>query len=112
MMDYFVVLITALLKAMKEKDLAALREAIRTVEAQKFVTRLKNEFQEAKTLLKSLERVHNLKQIVLKMDKQCMAEIRGYARPPNLVHEMMVAALLLLGDSEKPTRVRHYYYII
>ncbi len=92
---------------MKERNLAGLREAIRKVEDRKFVTRLKEEVQEAKSLLRSLERVENLKQIVLKMDKQCMAEIRGYASPPDLVHEVMVAALLLLGDSEKLTRVRH-----
>ena len=39
------------------------------------------------------------------MDANTMLEIRRYASPPPLVHEVMVAALLLLGDHEELTRV-------
>ena len=39
------------------------------------------------------------------MDAKTMLEIRRYASPPPLVHEVMVAALLLLGDNEELTRV-------
>ena len=39
------------------------------------------------------------------MDAKTMMEIRRYASPPPLVHEVMVAALLLLGDHEELTAV-------
>ena len=39
------------------------------------------------------------------LDKKTMAEIRSYAHPPKLVHDVMRASLLLLGDHEGKTRV-------
>ena len=39
------------------------------------------------------------------LDKKTIAEIRSYAHPPKLVHDVMRASLLLLGDHEGKTRV-------
>jgi hypothetical protein len=42
---------------------------------------------------------------VLGMDKNTMGEIRRYSHPPEGVHKVMQAALLLLGDDEYTTFV-------
>ena len=42
---------------------------------------------------------------VLGMDKNTMGEIRSYSRPPDGVHKVVQAALLLLGDDEYTTDV-------
>ena len=35
-----------------------------------------------------------------------MSEMRNYSKPPQAVHDVLSAALLLLGDSEDSTKVR------
>ena len=60
---------------------------------------------QSRALLQSLQRIEKLRITILKMDAKTMLEIRRYASPPPLVHEVMVAALLLLGDHEELTRV-------
>lgn len=44
---------------------------------------------------------------ILQMETRTMTEIRNYRTPPDVVHEVMVAALLLLGHHEEKTRVSH-----
>ena len=44
----------------------------------------------------------------MKLDKKTIAEIRSYANPPKLVHDVMKASLLLLGDHEGKTKVNKY----
>ena len=34
-----------------------------------------------------------------------MSEMRNYAKPPQAVHDVLAAALLLLGDPEDQTKV-------
>ena len=34
-----------------------------------------------------------------------MSEMRNYSKPPQAVHEVLTAALLILGDSEDTTKV-------
>jgi hypothetical protein len=45
------------------------------------------------------------KSSILAMDKKTMSEIRSYAKPSPLVHRIMMAALLLLGEDEGTTAV-------
>ena len=60
----------------------------------------------AKELLRSLNRIEMLRHAILNMDAATIAEIRRYASPPKLVHEVMIVSLLILGDDEGKTRVR------
>jgi hypothetical protein len=53
----------------------------------------------------SLERVAKLHAMILKMNQATMAEIRSYPQPPDEVHQVMVAVLLLLGEHELITKV-------
>lgn len=83
----------------------ALRAAIREVEESNFIFAFTSEFEAAKRLLKSLERIEALKEAVVKLDRKTMQELRNYSDPPKLVHRVMKAALLLLGDELKVTTV-------
>ena len=84
----------------------ALRAAIREVEEPKFsLAFTTEEVDSAKRLLKSLERIEALKEAVMKLNQKTMLELRNYSDPPKLVHRVMKAALLLLGDELKVTTV-------
>ena len=96
---------------MEGRSIVDLRKAIKAVEKKRYTSRLKPEMAEAKERLRSLERIERLRLAILDMDSATMAEIRNYRDPPPLVHEVMVASLLLLGENEGRTRVRmvHVY---
>jgi len=44
---------------------------------------------------------------VLDMGRKLMTEIRRYQNPPPAMHRIMQSALLLLGEDEDTTDVRH-----
>ena len=45
---------------------------------------------------------------ILAMDKRTMAEIRSYSKASPLMHQVMQAALLLLGEDEGVTAVSFF----
>ena len=85
---------------MDSRDVQAIRDAIRYVENVNFSLLLAEEVEAAKQLLKSVERIEALKESVLKLDQKTMLELRNYSRPPKIVHQVIKATLLLLGDDE------------
>ena len=48
----------------------------------------------------------------MKLDMKTIVEIRSYTNPSKLVHDVMRASLLLLGDHEGKTKVTEYALII
>ena len=97
--------ITDLLNAIESRDLEVLRRAVKAVERQKYTNRLRDEVEVGRRLIKSLERIRKLNKAVLDMDQTTMLEIKSYSSPPALVHEVIVATLLLLVTTEDTTRV-------
>ncbi len=75
------------------------------MEKQKFSSQLTEEVANAKQVIKSLQRILKLQIAVLALDQTTMLELRNYANPPKLVHQVIKATLLLLGDEEKLTKV-------
>ena len=63
------------------------------------------EYERAKDLKRSLDKVARLRKQVMNMDQKLMAVIRGYSRPLPVVHDTMRALFLLLGNSLKETKV-------
>ena len=63
------------------------------------------EYERAKDLKRSLDKVARLRKKVMNMDQQLMAVIRGYIRPRPIVQDTMRALFLLLGNSLKETKV-------
>lgn len=41
---------------------------------------------------------------VLNLDSRTVAELKSYTKPPQAVHDVMIATFLILGHSEKETR--------
>ncbi|XP_068715927.1 uncharacterized protein [Montipora foliosa] len=83
--------------ASKSGDAKALRNVIRKVENSNVAFLLTKEIEEAKDLLQSIERIHALKEAVLKLDRKTMVELRKYSKPPKIVLHVMKATLVLLG---------------
>ena len=46
-----------------------------------------------------------LQQAIERTDRGTMSEMRNYSKPPQAVHDVLTAALLLLGDHEDATKV-------
>lgn len=40
-----------------------------------------------------------------------MSEMRNYSKPPQAVHDVLIAALLILGDPEDTTKVGTLYFL-
>ncbi|ELT97869.1 hypothetical protein CAPTEDRAFT_204392 [Capitella teleta] len=93
-----------LLESIKACNTADIRHWLRYIEEKRFVSHMKDDVGLAKELLRSLDRIAKLQKALLNLDSALIAEIRGYAKPPKLVHEVMVASFLLLGDHEGKTR--------
>ena len=53
----------------------------------------------------SLRRLEQLRLKVLQMESKTMSEIRSYRTPPHVVHKVMIASFLLLGEDEETTSV-------
>ena len=92
-------------RAIEAQHIDQLRAAIKTVENKRYITRLQREYDQAKKLVLSLVRIEKLRHAVMELDRKTMAEIRSYSRSPKLVHYVMRASLLLLGDHEGKTKV-------
>ena len=60
---------------------------------------------QAQSLIESQKRVDKLKSSMYAMDHAVFAEIRRYHKPHPVVHRIICAALLLLGEHEGKTRV-------
>ena len=93
----FSFIVTELQAASKSGDAKALRNVIRKVENSNVAFLLTKEIEEAKDLLQSIERIHALKEAVLKLDRKTMVELRKYSKPPKIVLHVMKATLVLLG---------------
>ncbi|KAK2165200.1 hypothetical protein LSH36_53g01002 [Paralvinella palmiformis] len=91
--------------ALRTRDLTKMKDALRVVERKKYVGRLQSLVEEARQMIKSLKRIQKLKQAILKLDQNTMLEIKNYQNPPKGVHEVMISTLLILGDSEKATKI-------
>jgi hypothetical protein len=63
---------------------------------------LQPETREAMYLLETLDRTHNNK-TTLDISRKIMTEIRRYHNPPPIMHRVMQAAFLLLGEDEEST---------
>ena len=90
-------IVTELQTATNARDANALRSIIRHAENVNFTLLLPKEVDTAQQLLNSLERIQALKEAVLKLDQKTMLELRNYSKPPELVHQVIKATLLLLG---------------
>ena len=91
--------------AVDERDLNPLLAAIEEVEDLGFDNILQQEMIIARCLAEQLQRLMRLKLAILNMDKNTMSEIRRYDRPTPILHEVLQAVFLLLGEDEETMSV-------
>ena len=101
--DAFYVL--ALVEAIKAQNTTKLRRLKKYIEQKRYVSHMQYEFNNAKEVLRGMKRIENLKGMLLNLDAARISEIGGNPNPHKVVHEVMMACLLLLGDDEGTTRV-------
>ena len=63
------------------------------------------EYERAKDLKRSLDKVARLRKKVMNMDQELMEVIRSFSRPRPIVQDTMRAMFLLLGNSLQKTKV-------
>ena len=68
-------------------------------------TPMYHEMATARNVVKRKKRLAALQHDVLMLDRRTMSEMRSYIRPPKVLHEVLQAALLLLGEDEKTAAV-------
>ena len=64
-----------------------------------------DEYDKAKKLLEHLLELYRLKEKILLMDDSVMSEIKNYTKPPQLVHSVMSAVFLVLGETTQTISV-------
>ena len=92
-------------KAVDERDLKPLLAAIEEVEDLGFDNILQQEMIIARCFAEQLQRLMRPKLRILNMDKNTMSEIRRYDRPKPILHEVLQAVFLLLGEDEETMSV-------
>ncbi len=63
-------------------------------------------------MLERLKKVEKLKQSVMELDNRTVAEIKGFKEPPVLVHRVMGAVALLLGNKEEDLQVTFWEWYV
>jgi hypothetical protein len=94
-----------LLAAIKSRKVNELKEALTNVDKHTFTTRLQDEVAAAYSLLEHLLRIDKIKRLVLAMSTKKLAEAHAFPHPPDKVHPVVQAMLLLLGHHEGITKV-------
>ena len=90
--------------AMVARKLAALEKAVDNVKRGGFEQDLQREMAKGRALLEKLRRLEQMKKAVLSLSQSVVAEIKSYSKPPPVVHTVMTATFLLLGNSENETK--------
>ena len=101
----------ALRDAMHHRNLEALKKCIAAAEAAGLQKRLGLQLHMAKKIMEQLMRIEKLKHDILDLDQKTIAELKSYAQPPEAVHLVMAATLLLLGESDQSVKV-HIFILI
>lgn len=97
---------TELLESIRSRKLDRLQGVISIIHKLRLSTKLEEELKVAHSTVEGLQRLENLQRdAILLLDATALAEVRRYTQPPPLVHDIMIAVLLLLGHDEGQTRV-------
>jgi len=102
----------ALADAMRSRKLAALEKAVAAAEKAGMERRLGVQLAMARRILEQLRRIEKLRNAVMNLNQQTIAEIKSYSSPPVAVNHVMTATFLLLGESEKRMQVGHSLTIL
>ncbi|ESO94004.1 hypothetical protein LOTGIDRAFT_153481 [Lottia gigantea] len=90
---------------LKNRNLPKLQKTLEEIEFKCYVSEIPYEVSQARSRIQLADKTtihyHNRSPTI---DVQTLAEIRSYSRPPEVVHQIVVAMLLLIGCPEKNTK--------
>lgn len=90
---------------MSKRLIQSLEDGLSNARNNKFDRKeLRNLVQQAEELLLRLKRLEKLRHEVLELKSSTIAEIRSYQKPPQVVHDVMMATYLILGTPFKETK--------
>ena len=90
---------------MHSRSLETLNKAIKDAEERGLKQQLGLQIGMAKQLRDQLQKLQDNIHEVLKMEKKTYTEIRKYPNPPTTVHKIMMATLILVGESPNTVQV-------
>ena len=92
--------------AINRRNLEALNKAIQEAEESVHVTRLEKLLTQAKFEREELLQLNQYTHAVLEMKQTTLSELVSYNKPLPVIHDVLVATLLLLGDNMETLQVR------
>ena len=90
---------------METRDSTTISEVIKKVESQGISSKMKHDLISARNTVARQIRRAQTKHVILDFDKTTISEIRSYDHPPKILHRVIQAALMLLGEDEERTSV-------
>ena len=94
-----------LMEASQKRDMAELEKALQRAREVNVNRELDLQIALASRLRDHLVKIDKLRHSVLNMESKTISEIKSYAKPPDGVHQCMIATFLLLGHQLKELKV-------
>ncbi|XP_041377436.1 uncharacterized protein LOC121389855 [Gigantopelta aegis] len=93
-----------LVEAINSRDLKRLTAIVNLIKEKSYESYMGDDIKTAKRLIERLSHIHRLWHDVMQLDQTTIAELKGYAAPPEAVHSVLMAAFLLLGNFTDETK--------
>ena len=90
---------------MSRRHLGDVEAAVNNIKKKKLEKDYALELIDADKLMNKLRRLERLRKEILELNQSTISEIRSYQKPPEAVHQVMIAVYLLLGYKEKELKV-------
>ncbi len=101
------VLQTDINDAIENHDIEKLEKAIRTAEEAGLDEQLSVRLELVNSFLAQLQRLRKLRHPILELNQATIAEIKSYSKPPEVVHKVMKATFIVLGDNKDSLMVNY-----
>ncbi|OAF70210.1 hypothetical protein A3Q56_02029 [Intoshia linei] len=88
-----------------QKSIKILEDAIDKVRHYGLENNMSKLMEEAINVLMQLRRLERIRAEILKLTQPTVAEIKSYNKPPEAVHQIMIATFTLLGHSVQETKI-------
>ncbi|XP_041378610.1 uncharacterized protein LOC121390767 isoform X2 [Gigantopelta aegis] len=93
-----------LVAAKNARDLKRLTAIVNLIKEKNYDSFMEDDVKTVERLIERLRHIHRLSHDIIQMDQSIIAELKGYAAPPEVVHRVLMAAFLLLGNFTDETK--------
>lgn len=103
---------TGLRDSINRRNLEALEESVQQAKSSKFSHKLQPLIQKAEEEVADLKKTDKHAHDILEMNLLTVTELRNYKTPKPIVHDVMKATFILLGERQDLLEVKHTLYFI